>query len=139
MEYIYLACAVVDSPQFLGSEPCDRATWLCLIRFCVGQENSGKMPDCREWSDRRWQQIAAVTKAEVERPCDLWRWEGKSLVVWGYPKAQEELHQKRRKYGKAGAKTRWNGNGLNYPKPPSRGGSQPDPPESRPTDCDPEI
>lgn len=115
MDWLYLSCATLDAPQFLGSEPTDRATWLCLLRFCVGQENSGRVVDCQAWTDRRWQQIAGVTKAETERTCDLWTWKGKDLIVWGYPQAQEDRTKANRRLGKKGAKARW--------KPPGTGGA----------------
>ncbi|GAA5120430.1 hypothetical protein GCM10023212_14030 [Luteolibacter yonseiensis] len=90
----------LDSEQFLGSEPVDRATWLCLLRYCIGQENSGVMVDCAGWSDRKWQQLVRVTKKEAERVCDLWGWDGGTLRVWGYPGDKECEVKRLREIGK---------------------------------------
>ncbi|MGC4017515.1 MAG: hypothetical protein QM755_23820 [Luteolibacter sp.] len=96
MNWLNLNTAVLDSPEFLGSDTIERGTWLCLLRYCAGQENGGRIIDCKQWSDRKWQQLVRVTLKEVRRACDLWKWEGDDLVVFEYPADKEaEVREKR--------------------------------------------
>lgn len=117
MDWLNLHTSTLDSPQFLGCEPTDRATWLCLLRYCAGQENGGVIADCAGWADRKWQQLARVTYGEVKRPCELWHWKGNSLHVWAYPTDKEALVKKLRGNSKVAAKARWKSHGRNG-KPP---------------------
>lgn len=88
--------SVVRSPEFIGSEPVDRSTHIMLLAFCALAENGGVICGCRGWKDRKWQQLAAVTHAEVRRECDLWRWSGDDLIVMHYPVEKErEVRMKR--------------------------------------------
>lgn len=104
MNWINLNIQTLDSENFLGSEPVDRATWLCLLRYCIGQENGGIITDCLDWGDRKWQQLVRVTKKEATRQCDLWSWDGKTLIVWGYPvEKEDEIQQKRERAKTNGA------------------------------------
>jgi hypothetical protein len=79
-----------------------------LQRFCIGQENGGRIVGCAAWKDRKWQQLARVTLAEVKRESELWVWDGPDLVVWGYPVEKEtEVRTKRevaRTNGKGGGR-----------------------------------
>ncbi len=96
MNWLNLNVQTLDSEEFLGSDPIDRATWLCLQRYCIGQENGGSIEACKDWSDRKWQQLVRITKKEADRKCDLWSWCGNTLIVWGYPSEKEtEVRQKR--------------------------------------------
>jgi hypothetical protein len=96
MQWLNLNVSVLDSPEFVGSEPVDRATWLCLQRYCVGQENGGVIENCKTWGDRKWQQLCRVTAAEADRNCALFWWEGENLAVFAYPKDKEdEIRAKR--------------------------------------------
>lgn len=105
MNWLNLNIQTLDSENFLGSDPTDRATWLCLLRYCIGQENGGVIADCLEWGDRKWQQLVRVTKKEAERKCDLWGWSEGTLTVWGYPSDKEgEIQQKRDRAKTNGAK-----------------------------------
>lgn len=107
MEYLNLRAADLDSPQFIGADPIDRATWLCLMRYCVGQENSGTIAGCAGWTDRKWQQVARITLSEVKRSTQLWAWNGENVVVWGYPLERQEACQRLRALGKEAAEKRW--------------------------------
>lgn len=100
MNWLNLNVQTLDSEQFLGSDPVDRATWLCLLRYSIGQENSGVVSDCKEWTDRKWQQLVRITKKEASRKCDLWSWEGDVLTVWGYPEEKEAEIKRLRDIGK---------------------------------------
>lgn len=104
MEWLNLHTSTLDSPQFVGAEPAERATWLCLLRYCVGQENGGRIALCRGWNDRRWQQLCRVMKREVIGPSDLWEWDGDDLVVWAYPVNKEEEVKRNRSNGAKGGR-----------------------------------
>ena len=100
MNWLNLNTQTLDSENFLGSDPTERATWLCLLRYCIGQENGGIITACDAWADRKWQQLVRVTKEEVMQTCDLWSWDGDRLIVWGYPKEKEDEIQHLRHLGK---------------------------------------
>jgi hypothetical protein len=112
MNWINLNIATLSSPEFVGSDPEQRATWLCLLAYCCLQENGGRIVDCREWKDRRWQQMVRVTAKEAQDTCDLWQWDGNDLVVEFYPvEKQREIQQKRdnaRTNGASGGRPRKN-------------------------------
>lgn len=87
---------VLRSSEFIGSEPVDRSTHIMLLAFCAMAENGGVICGCRGWKDRKWQQLAAVTHAEVRRECDLWKWCGDDIHVMLYPVDKErEVRMKR--------------------------------------------
>jgi hypothetical protein len=110
MNYVNVKVADLKHPNFIGSEPVDRATWLCLLAYCCALENGGIIKDCRAWKSRMWEQLCGVTAEEVSRQCALWRWDGDSLVVWAYPIEQEQetqrIRQIRREAGQASGKAR---------------------------------
>jgi hypothetical protein len=97
MEWLNLHSSVLDSPEFLCSEPADQATWLKMLRYCMGQENGGVIRGARGWTDRQWQHLVRATPKEVRRKCKLWDWRGNDLAVRFYPVAKEaEVQAKRR-------------------------------------------
>lgn len=112
MEFLNLHASILDSPEVVGAEPIDRGTWLMLLRYCAGQENGGKILDCRTWKDRKWQQLARVTLAEVNRSSDLWTWHGEDLSVLHYPLEQESIVRLKRETartnGRAGGRHKKN-------------------------------
>lgn len=99
MEWLNLHTSVLDSPEFIGSEPTVRATWLCLMRYCIGQENGGVIPGARSWGDRKWQQLVRITLAEAETESDLWKWVGDDLHVFRYPIDKQSEVQRLRSIG----------------------------------------
>lgn len=96
MDWINLHSSTLDSPAFVGSSPIERSTWLCLLRFCIGQENGGRIVGALLWKDRQWQQLARVTLREVKASSRLWTWEGDDLVVSFYPVEKEQEVKDRR-------------------------------------------
>lgn len=100
MNWLNLHTAVLDSPEFIGSAPTERATWLCLLHYCTGQENGGRITGCRQWKDRKWQQLIRVTMREAQSECDLWEWDGDDIVVAYYPAEKQEEVQQMRRLGK---------------------------------------
>ena len=108
MKYLNLDIVTLRSERYLGVEPVDRATWLCLLAYCADQENGGIIKGCKEWPCRKWSQLCGVLRVEIERECDLWGWAGHSLHVWGYPRDQEKAIRAKRKAGKKFGRTRSN-------------------------------
>jgi len=128
MDWLNLHLPTLRSAEFLGSDPVDRATWLCLMAFCVDQENGGVIEGCSEWGDRKWQQLVGVTREEVTDCAELWEWKDGALIVMFYPKEKEDLIKARREAGRKGgqskseAKTaavRQNGNKGGRPQEPN--------------------
>ncbi len=89
MEWLNLHTSILDSAPFLGADPICRATWLCLLRYSIGQENQGRIRGARDWSDRKWQQLCRVTRLEIDQSCDLWCWLDEDLMVAFYPLEKE--------------------------------------------------
>jgi hypothetical protein len=104
MEYLNLPSFVLDSPEFVGADQVERGTWLCLQRYCIGQENSGVIEDCAIWKDRQWQQLCRVTLREVRRKSRLFRWEGNNLRVFYYPQEAEDIVKAKRLVAQANGK-----------------------------------
>jgi hypothetical protein len=106
MNWLNLNITVLDSEEFLGAEPVQRATWLCLLRYCIGQENGGRIKGALPWTDRKWQQVVRVTGEEVAATCDLWTWDGEDLVVAFYPTEKEVEVRTKRESGRRGGQSR---------------------------------
>jgi hypothetical protein len=106
MNWLNLQTNIIRRPEYVGCDPIQRATWLNLMIYCAEQENGGVIPECASWKDRRWQQTCGVTKAEIDDDCELWKFDGESLVIFGYPKEKEEEVQRNRESGQRGGKAR---------------------------------
>ena len=106
MQWININVTTLDSEAFIGSDPVQRATWLCLLRYCTGQENGGRILDAAEWSDRKWQQIVRVTRKEVRSTSVLWSWDGNHLVLAFYPLDRENEVRANRLNGTKGGRPR---------------------------------
>jgi len=112
MEWLNLHSSVLDSPEVVGEDPTNRATWLFLLRYCIGQENAGRIASARSWGDRKWQQLIRITKREVLRDSSLWQWDGDDLLVFAYPVERESLVKNKRdlarKNGRSGGRPKNN-------------------------------
>lgn len=110
MIYFTLRISTLRSPEYIGSEPTARATWLNLLAYCCEQENGGVIPVCSGWKDRQWQQTCGITLTEAQEQSPLWRWDGADVVVAFYPAdKQAEIEAKReagRRGGRRSGKTR---------------------------------
>ena len=106
MNWLNLQTSVIRSPEYVGCDPVQRATWLNLMIYCAEQENGGVIPGAASWKDRRWQQTCGITKNEVEDKCELWSFDGENLTLWGYPSEKEEEIQRNRESGHRGGKAR---------------------------------
>lgn len=144
MDWLNIHTSTLDGPEFLGADPVQRATWICLLRWCAGQENGGRIEGASGWTDRKWQQLARVTLDEINSQCDLWAWDGDCLVVSFYPVAKEAEVSSKRAGGRAGgcartdAKTsaaKANGSKGGRPNNPSLSQAEPkDNPSLNPTE-----
>lgn len=104
MDWININTRMLRSPEFIGSEPVARATWLCLLGYCVDQENGGRIKGGAAWKDRQWQQAAGVTTAEVLDAAPLIIVDGEDVLVHGYPAEKEAEVRAKRAAGQAGGK-----------------------------------
>lgn len=95
---------VLRSPEFIGEDPTNQATWLKLSAFCAAQENGGTISGCDGWKCRKWQQICAVTKEEVRRESSLWEWNGNDLKLVFYPAEKEAEVRMKREIAKTNGK-----------------------------------
>lgn len=91
---------VLRSPEFIGAEPVDRSTHIMLLAYCASQENGGVIAGAAAWKDRKWQQLAAVTRDETRRECDLWHWQENDLHVRFYPADKEQEVRAKREIAK---------------------------------------
>lgn len=94
-------------PAFTSCEPYELGVWLRLSCYCAGQENGGRIRDCKKWTDRQWLIACGVTAEDVDRKCALWAWSSTCLTVALYPVAKEQEVAAKRAAGKATAKARW--------------------------------
>jgi hypothetical protein len=104
MNWLNIEIKTIRCPEYVGSEPTDRATWINLLVYCAEQENGGIIENCLDWKDRRWQQTCGVTKEEVTRESDLWSWSGSNLTLWAYPAEKEHEVKAKRLGGSNGGK-----------------------------------
>ena len=102
MDWLNIHHTVLNSEEYIDSEPTARATWLNLMGYCAVQENGGRVVGVRQWKDRKCQQILRVTREELDDDSALWRWEGDDIVVHFYPVDKEELVKARREAGRSG-------------------------------------
>lgn len=99
MNYLNIHIDNLMSEEFLGAEPIDRATWLCLLRYCA-QHETGGIIEGATWGERKWMQLCGITENEVRRECKLWKWKDGKIIVNMYPIEQEKAIKKQRKAGK---------------------------------------
>lgn len=104
MNWLNIHTPALRSPDFIGSDPTARATWLYVTAYCCEQENGGRIVGARHWKDRQWQQTCGVTLAEVEASSPLISWDGEDIIVASYPEQKEKEVQSKRKAGKKGGK-----------------------------------
>jgi hypothetical protein len=102
MIYLNLKTSTLRSPEYIGSEPTARATWLNLLCYCCEQENGGIIADCGTWKDRQWQQTCGVTLSEVKEGSALWKWSDDHLAVFFYPLDKQAEVQAKREAGRRG-------------------------------------
>ena len=103
MDWLNIHRSTLSAEAFLGCEPVQRATWLCLLAYCADQENGGRIEGAEDWGDRKWQKVVRITKSEAHETCPLWSWSEGVLIVWAYPvEKEEEVRRNRANGGKGG-------------------------------------
>jgi hypothetical protein len=102
MNWLNIQLRLVHTPEYIGSDPVHRGNWLSLLAYCAEQENGGRIPNCRAWKSRMWEQLCGVTAEEVLSESNLWEWDGNDLVVWEYPFEKQEEVQRNRESGRRG-------------------------------------
>jgi hypothetical protein len=105
MDWLNLHIGTIDSPEATLCDPVRRATWVWLLRFCIGQENGGRIEKCGAWGDTTWQQMARVRLREVRLESTLWHWDGDALVVHFYPVEKESEVQAKRELARTNGRT----------------------------------
>lgn len=106
MNWINIQTNTLRSPEFIGSDPISRGTWLAVLGYCYEQENGGLIADCKSWKDRQWQQICGVTREEVDGSARLMQWQDNDLLVWNYPTDTEDEIKRKREAGRKGGQAR---------------------------------
>lgn len=99
MEWINIHTSTLDSEEMADAELQDHSTWLFLMRYCFGQENGGRICGAKKWPERKWT-WARLTRAQVDRSCGLWKWDGDDLLVAFYP-IEKEIEVKKKREGAA--------------------------------------
>lgn len=109
MHWLNVPVDVLQRPEFTAAIPAEVGVWLRLASYCAAQENGGIIHSSREWTDRQWLIAAGVTKADVDMPTRLWRWDrvNPHMHVAFYPREKEQEVAAKRKAGKATAARRW--------------------------------
>lgn len=102
MNYLNLETKNLHAPEYIGSDPRARATWLSVSLWCAAIENGGRIIGAKSWKDRQWQQTCGVTVREVNSSAPLLVWNGDDLIVWAYPLRSEAELQAKREAGRAG-------------------------------------
>jgi hypothetical protein len=117
MEWLNIHISTLRAPEFIGSNPTERATWLCVLGYSVEQENGGRIVGGVTWKDRQWQQACGVTLREVKGAGKLLLADGADILVNGYPSAKEAHVRQARKVAHAGAMARWGSNAERHADP----------------------
>lgn len=107
MQYLNLPLQAVRAPEYVGSSPVERGTWLNVLAYCCDQENGGKIAGAALWKDRQWQQTCGVTMREVKSATRLLAINGEDVIVHGYPSEKEDEVKARRIQAADAARRRW--------------------------------
>jgi len=62
MNWLNIELKTLRSIEFLGSDPIQRATWLCLMAYCADQENGGRIKDVSKWMVDRWRGFGVIKR-----------------------------------------------------------------------------
>lgn len=106
MKYLSLELKTLRSPEYVGSAPTERGTWLSILGYCADQENGGRLTGAMSWKDRQWQQTCGVTAREVRSATRLLVTDGDDVVVFGYPTEVEAQIVAKRAAGRLGGQAR---------------------------------
>lgn len=116
MNWINVHTSTLRAPEYIGSEPIARATWLNVLAYCCEQENNGRIEGGAHWKDRQWQQTCGVTLAEIHAAAPLLVIKGDNLIVWHYPSEKQAVVAAKRKHGQSGGEASGKARGKHQPK-----------------------
>lgn len=85
MEWLNLHTSTLDSEAFMDASPPERSTWLLLLRYCVGQQNGGRIKGVIAWPDIKCHRVLGVSRDDLNGFSQLWEWDGQDLRVAFYP------------------------------------------------------
>ena len=106
MNWINIKTSDLRAPEFIGSDPTARGTWVAVLGYCYEQENGGLIVGCKTWKDRQWQQVCGVTREEIDGARSLMSWQDDDLKVWAYPSDLENEIKRKREAGRKGGQAR---------------------------------
>jgi len=95
------------SPEYVGSSPAERGTWLSVHAYAATIECGGVLDGAAMWKDRQWQQAAGVTLREIKSASRLLQIEGDNVIIFGYNVTKQEQVKASRVAGAIGANKRW--------------------------------
>ena len=107
MNWFNFDMMVLRSEPFITASLEQRGAWLCLVGYCLNQENDGQILHCQKWTDMHWIQACGVPEKVVKEASPLWFWNGDSLRPYAYPIGHQHQAQADRKNGQKGARKRW--------------------------------
>jgi hypothetical protein len=120
MEWLNIRIATLRTPEYIGSTPIERATWINVVAYSCEQENNGRLIGAADWKDRQWQQTCGVTAREIRAAGKLLKVEGSDVIVYAYPTEKQIEVQARRMQARDAARRRWDNNLGDAPRiPPS--------------------
>jgi len=102
MKWLNINLSTLRSPEYIGSSPVERGTWLSVSSLCADQENGGRVVGGLLWKDRQWQQACGVTLREVQAASRLVFHDGDDVVVFAYPVDREYEIKAKREAGRRG-------------------------------------
>lgn len=105
----------IRAPEYAGSNPRKRATWINLVAYCCEQENGGRIHGARKWDERTWPQACGLFLEEINAESPMWWWDEDDLVVWNYPADKvAEVQAKRLAGAKGGKRSRKFPHGISH-------------------------
>jgi hypothetical protein len=99
--------SALRSPEFVGSSPAERGTWLSVLGYAVTIECGGTIEGAASWKDRQWQQTCGVTIREIRAASRLLHFDENHVVVIFYPADKEQEVKAKREAGRVTAEKRW--------------------------------
>jgi hypothetical protein len=106
MDWINLHTPRLCSDAFIEAPAAALGTWLRVLKYCVEQENSGRIVGAESWSARKWLQVCAVSRREVLAASPLLVAENGDIVVLDYPLDRQSRAQTNRVNGGRGGQAR---------------------------------
>lgn len=123
MEWLNIHRGTIDSEAFVDASPAQRGTWLSLLSYCAGQENSGLIKGAKAFDERKWLKLAGVTLAEAQEDCGLWLWQKGDVLVQFYPLEKEGMVRRNRESASSGGKAKANATSRQTFLPPATAGA----------------